>query len=80
MADAAFPAHPGKIVFYDGDRKIDEDRAEDVPDDVKFALNDDGAWVPVVRVVRSAMGSDADKIEEFGPKGELLRSTVRRKR
>ena len=68
--------HPGSIVYIDGDTSevVAERKACDVPEHMRFVQAKEGA-VPVVRVISSTLG-DRRTIREFGPNGELLRSTV----
>lgn len=67
--------HPGTIEFVDGDtNEITEEDAANVPESLRFAETDEGL-VPVVRVVARTAGKQRF-IREYGPGGELLRSTV----
>jgi hypothetical protein len=69
------PDHPGTIVFVDGDTNEEtEEQAADVPESIRFAETPEGL-VPVVRVVARTSGTRRI-IREYGPDGELLRSTV----
>jgi hypothetical protein len=69
------PDHPGTIVFVDGDTNEEtEEQAVDVPESIRFAETPEGL-VPVVRVVARTAGTRRI-IREYGPNGELLRSTV----
>jgi hypothetical protein len=62
-------------VFVDGDTNEEsEENAADVPESIRFADTPEGP-VPVVRVVARTSG-DRRIIREYGPDGELLRSTV----
>ncbi len=69
-------AHPGTVVFVDGStgEVTQEKRAEDVPESIRFATLD-GRLIPVVRVVAF---SEPDRriLREYGPDGQLLRSSV----
>jgi hypothetical protein len=69
------PRHPGTIVYVDGDtgEETTEDAAA-VPESLRFAETEEGL-VPVVRVVARTAG-DRRYIREYGPDGELLRSTT----
>jgi hypothetical protein len=72
---SAAPDHPGTIVFVDGDTNEEtEEQAVDVPESIRFAETPEGL-VPVVRVVARTSGTRRI-IREYGPNGELLRSTV----
>lgn len=73
------PHHPGTIVFVDGntDRVVATDRVEDVPPQMRFVETPAGL-VPVVRVVAFTAG-DERTIREYGPAGQLLRSTLQRR-
>jgi hypothetical protein len=70
------PQHPGTIVYVDGNTNtvVRETPASEVPESVRYAETDQG-WVPVVRVVATTSG-DQRFVREYGPAGELLRSTV----
>ncbi len=70
------PQHPGTIVFVDGDTNavIREVPASAAPDSVRYADTEQGP-VPVVRVVATTAG-DQRFVREYGPAGELLRTTV----
>ena len=70
------PAHPGTIVFVDAD--TGEERTEpvaSVPEPLRYAPDERGQLVPVVRVVAQVTG-DTRRIHELGPEGQLLRTTV----
>ena len=72
---STLPDHPGTIVFVDGDTNEEtEEQAADVPETIRFAETPEGL-VPVVRVVARTSGTRRI-IREYGPDGELLRSTV----
>ena len=66
--------HPGVIVFFDGERQVATRRASELPDSMLFADTPSGR-VPVVKVV-AHVGDDRREILEFGPDGQLLRSTL----
>jgi hypothetical protein len=70
------PQHPGTIVYVDGNTNavVREGPAADVPESVRFADTEQGR-VPVVRVVATTAG-DQRFVREYGPAGELLRTTV----
>ena len=69
------PVHPGTITFVSDDDRERVENASGVPESLRFAKNQHGRWVPVVRVVATVAG-DQRTIREYGPGGELLRSTV----
>lgn len=69
--------HPGTITFVDGttqeiSRQAD---ASDVPFGVAFVEVEDGAYRPVVRV-EAVTSPDKRVILQYGPDGELLKSTL----
>lgn len=71
------PKHPGTIQFVDGatqevTQTVD---AKEVPSSIRFAKNEAGELVPVVKVVAVQEG-DRRIIREYGPEGQFLRSTV----
>lgn len=69
-------SHPGTVEYVDGDtgRVLATSPVETVPHALRFAPTERGA-VPVVRVVATTRGSQRT-IREYGPEGELLRSTL----
>ncbi|HZI12178.1 MAG TPA: hypothetical protein VE153_17475 [Myxococcus sp.] len=71
------PKHPGTITFVDGaTQKVTETvDAKEVPASIRFAPNEAGELVPVVKVVALQEG-DRRVIREYGPEGQFLRSTV----
>jgi hypothetical protein len=74
------PQHPGTIVYVDAD--TGEERISpisEVPEAFRFAPGQDGRMVPIVRVVARVAG-DQRTIQELGPEGEILRSTVQIRR
>lgn len=73
---SSLPAHPGTIAFYEGGVEIDRRSASEVPEGIRFADAPEGK-VPVVKVVSHKIGNQRF-IQEFGPDGRLLRSTVGR--
>jgi hypothetical protein len=76
VAGPAIRKHPGTIVFVDGNTNtvVSTDRAADLPAEMRFVETRSGL-VPVVRVVAFTEGGQRT-IREYGPAGELLRSTV----
>ena len=68
--------HPGSITYVDGnsDTIVTECPVSEVPESGRFVDTDHGP-VPVVRVVATTAG-DQRYVREYGPKGELLRTTV----
>lgn len=76
---ATSPAHPGKITYIDGNtnKVVSTDDVAKVPESLRFADTPAGR-VPVVKVIATVAG-DQRTIREYGPKDELLRSTVQLK-
>ena len=70
------PEHPGKIVFVDGTTQevTKELPASEVPFGIRFVETDAGL-VPVVRIVNVTTDKQ-QTIRQYGPDGQLLRSTV----
>lgn len=70
------PKHPGTIVYIDGATQKETSRMPiaQVPEDLCFAPTPEGL-VPVVKVVAITHGNQRT-LREYGPNGELLRSTV----
>ena len=68
--------HPGSITYVDGnsDSIVTECPVSEVPESGRFVDTDKGP-VPVVRVVATTAGEQRF-VREYGPKGELLRTTV----
>ncbi len=71
------PKHPGTIQFIDGvtqevTKTVD---AQEVPSSIRFAKDEAGVLVPVVKVVAIQEG-DRRIIREYGPEGQFLRPTV----
>ncbi|RKH07801.1 hypothetical protein D7V97_20930 [Corallococcus sp. CA053C] len=71
------PKHPGTIQFVDGatqqvTKTVD---ATEVPLSIRFAKNEAGELVPVVKIVAFQEG-DRRTLREYGPEGQFLRSTV----
>jgi hypothetical protein len=76
QANKSLPVHPGTIVFVDADSSSERvSVASSVPELARFAPNAQGELTPIVRVVARRAG-DKRIIQEFGPSGEMLRSTV----
>jgi hypothetical protein len=73
--------HPGSIVYVDGNTSqvIATKKPSEVPEDLRFAPGPDGTKIPIVRVVATVAG-DQRTIREYGPEGQVLRSTIQRKR
>ena len=71
------PKHPGTIQFVDGMTKqvTRTLQAHEVPPAFRFAKDASGTLVPVVKVVAIEEG-DRRTLREYGPEGQLLRSTV----
>lgn len=70
------PKHPGTIVFIDGTTQQETGRVDisEVPEPLRYAPTKQGL-VPVVKVIAYTEG-DRRTLREYGPDGELLRSTV----
>jgi len=75
-AEPTPPAHPGKITYVDGrtQKVIEIEDAADVPESMRFAETPRGL-VPIVKVVLHRE-RERSEIHEYGPDGELLRSTA----
>ncbi len=73
---AAERRHPGSITYVDGntDSIVAECPVSEVPESGRFVDTGKGL-VPVVRVVATSAG-DQRFVREYGPAGELLRTTV----
>ena len=75
----SLPEHPGTIEYVDGatgevTRVVP---AADVPEQIAYAPGPDGEQRPVVRVTILTVGPQRE-IRQFGPDGEILRSTYQR--
>ncbi|MCY1021295.1 hypothetical protein [Pyxidicoccus sp. MSG2] len=70
------PKHPGTIVYIDGTTQTETERVDisEVPEPLRYAPTKKGL-VPVVKVVAYTEGNYRT-LREYGPDGELLRSTV----
>ena len=70
------PAHPGKVVFVDGNTQEirEEADAADLPTSIAF-VELDGQLHPVVRVV-DFTSDDQRIIRQYGVDGQILRSTL----
>ncbi|MCP3097970.1 hypothetical protein LZ198_03665 [Myxococcus sp. K15C18031901] len=68
--------HLGTIVYIDGETRQEVSRVKSaqLPKSERFATTREGI-VPVVKVIAYTEG-DRRIVREFGPEGELLRSTV----
>jgi hypothetical protein len=75
-AEATNLHHPGTITYVDGatQKVIRVEDASKLPDSLRFANTPEGP-VPVVKVVLQRLGDHAE-ILEYGPRGQLLRTTV----
>lgn len=70
------PAHPGTILFVDENSGKEHSRPiSEVPEQLRFAQDASGQMIPVVKVVAHAVGQQRT-IREYGPNGEMLRSTI----
>jgi hypothetical protein len=74
MSDKSAPTHPGKIVFMEGDTVTHEEDASEVPFSIRFIETPEGL-VPVVKIVAVVAGNKRT-IRQYGPQGQLLKSTV----
>lgn len=76
MAISDAPKHPGTIVFIDGitQEVTKEVPASEVPLNIRFVETEAGV-VPVVRIVNFTT-AEKQIIRQYGPDGQLLRSTV----
>ena len=73
---SAPPAHPGTIIFVDENKGHQHARpVSEVPEALRFAPDQNGQLVPVVKVVAHVVGEQRT-IREYGAGGEMLRSTV----
>ena len=72
----AAPVHPGTIVYFEGapEKEVSRMSVSEVPESLRFAQTEHGL-VPVVKVVAYVEG-DQRYIREYGPDGELLRTTM----
>ncbi|HZN94872.1 MAG TPA: hypothetical protein VFB81_19295 [Myxococcales bacterium] len=70
------PPHPGTILFVDENKGHEHARpVSEVPESLRFAPDQNGNLVPVVKVVARVVGEQRT-IREYGTGGEMLRSTV----
>ena len=70
-----FANHPGTVTFVgpDGSEKVE--RADQMPDWVKFVQDADGRAIPVVKIAR--VRADAGfNLRSYGPDGRLLSVTL----
>lgn len=72
--------HPGKITYWDGNTNqlLREAPIAEVPPQLHFGEGPDGTKLPVVKVVAYTDGNTR-RIHEYGPGGELLRTTLQTK-
>ena len=68
------PQHPGEVQYFDGDKLVSTAKVSELSENAAFAPID-GGFTPVVRVVRVKTESGFI-IQEFGPGGTVVRSTV----
>src|SRR5215470_14407761 len=75
-AESRMPHHPGKITYVDGatQKVVAVEDASSVPESLRFAETPSGP-VPVVKVVMQRNGQYSE-ILEYGPDGQLLRTTI----
>lgn len=74
MSDDTAPQHPGKIIFMEGDTVTREADADEVPFRIRFVETPEGL-IPVVKIVAVTIGRQRT-IRQYGPDGQLLKSTV----
>ena len=76
MTQSNTPTHPGKIIFIDGVTQeiTAEKSAAEVPSRIRFVETPQGR-VPVVKIVNFTT-EDKRTIRQYGPEGQLLKSTV----
>lgn len=69
--------HPGFIELVDGEtgRVLERRAAGELPESMRFEVDEHGASIPVVRIVEHVDGARRTLIA-YGPKGELLRTTT----
>ena len=70
-----FADHPGTVTFVapDGSEKVE--RADQMPDWVKFVPDADGRAIPVVKIAR-VRGEAGFNLRSYGPDGRLLSVTL----
>lgn len=70
------PKHPGTIIFIDGNtgQITDEMKASEVPDSIRYAEGENGL-LPVVKIISTIAGKQRI-IRQYGPEGQLLKSTI----
>lgn len=71
------PAHPGIYEVVDPAGKVRRLPIDSVPLEARYAPNERNKMVPVVRV-EAHLRKQERTLLEFGPSGELLRSTLQR--
>jgi hypothetical protein len=70
------PKHPGEILFVEDGKPVVRS-ADEVPEAIRFAPDQTGALVPVVRIEAVTTGK-MRTIHQYAETGELLRSTLQR--
>jgi hypothetical protein len=74
------PPHPGRVTYLNGNtgEVVSEKPVAEVPEHLRFAPDETGALVPVVKVVATVAGAQRS-MREYGPDDQLLRTTLQRK-
>ena len=74
------PAVPSTVTFVDGNtgKIVSVDPRDSLPESMRHAPGADGGLVPVVRVI-AITSERIREIHEYGPDGELLRTTAQRR-
>jgi hypothetical protein len=73
----SFPTHPGSVTIISPDGSEKVEKAEDLPDWLKFAPDRSGQPAPVVMIARVRTGRGFT-IRSYGPDGRLLVVTASR--
>jgi hypothetical protein len=70
--------HPGKITYYELIDGIEKESGttsiDQIPENMRFGRNEKGT-VPIVKIVWQNR-KDGREIHEYGPDGELLRTSI----
>jgi hypothetical protein len=73
------PQHPGTIRYLnDAGELVNEMPIDEVPEDLRFAADENDQLVPVVEVVAREFPGGRELLE-YGPGGQLLRVTGQRR-
>ena len=70
-----FANHPGTVTFVAADGSEKVERADQMPDWVKFVSDVDGRAIPVVKIAR-VRGDGGFNLRSYGPDGRLLSVTL----